>query len=413
MRVCLISEEFPPETGWGGIGTYAHVLATGLAELGHRVHVVARTWGEPGVTAVGGVRVHRLAIPEPSWRRGTYYFNLHFPETRELLLWTWQASRVVSRLAAAGGLDVIESPEFHAQGLAAGLRSRHIPLVVKLHTPAFLCRALNGVGAGGGPWDTAVSERLEHLLARRAWRLTSPSARLADDVTRRWRIRRSAVRVIPNPVDDELFAPSPGGEPAEPTLLYVGRLERRKGVETLVEMLPEVLRAFPGVRLRMVGKDHPSGPGGGSMVAHLGGRLRALRVPDGAVEFAGPVARTELPAVYRGAAVCLVPSNYENFPYTCLEAMACGRPVVGSAAGGIPEMITDGSDGLLVPPGRPAALAAAVVRLLADDRLRHRLGARARETVCARFGRRAVSAATAAFYRTLVRGKRGRGDGSG
>jgi glycosyltransferase involved in cell wall biosynthesis len=82
--------------------------------------------------------------------------------------------------------------------------------------------------------------------------------------------------------------------------------------------------------------------------------------------------------------------------------MAAGRPVVASAVGGIPEIITDGVDGLLVPPGRPDALADAVTRLLRDEALRRRLGDAARAAVVTRFGPRPVATATAAFYESLV-----------
>jgi glycosyltransferase involved in cell wall biosynthesis len=401
LSVCLISEEYPPETGWGGIGTYAYNLARGLVELGHRVHVIARGWGEDTVEDDNGVRVHRVAVPEPSWRWGTYFVNLRFFETRGVLLWSRRVAGLIDRLCAKEPFDVIETPEYHAQGLFAALGRGRPPVVVKLHTPAFLCRQINGVGVGGSAWDTAISERLEHWLARRARLVTSPSRRLATDVAAHWRLRPSAVRVIPNPIDEEMFCPD-GPAADNRTILYVGRIERRKGVETLIDALPEILRSVPNARLRLVGKDHPSGPGGSSLSDHLRQRLRDSGVPAGAVEFAGPVDRTELPHTYRGAAVCVVPSLYENFPYTCLEAMACGSAVVASAVGGIPEIVTDLSDGLLVPPTRPDALAGAAIQILTDGGLRRRLGSQARATVTGRFSRQVVCARTADAYRSLV-----------
>jgi glycosyltransferase involved in cell wall biosynthesis len=401
LSVCLISEEYPPDTGWGGIGTYAYNLAHGLADLGHRVHVISRGWGEETVTDDGRVRLYRVAIPEPSWRWGTYFVNLRFFETRGMLLWSRRVAQLIDRLRATEPFDVVETPEYHAQGLFAALGRGRPPVVVKLHTPAFLCRQINGVGVGGSSWDTAISERLEYWLARRARMVTSPSRRLAVDVAARWRLRSSTIRVIPNPIDEEMFCPN-GPAADERTIAYVGRIERRKGVETLIDALPEILRAIPGARLRLVGKDHPSGPGGSSLSDHLRQRLRDAGVPAGAVEFAGPVDRTELPWTYRGAAVCVVPSLYENFPYTCLEAMACGSAVVASAVGGIPEILNDRSDGLLVPPARPDALAAAVIRLLTDGGLRRRLGTQARATVAGRFGRQVVCAQTADAYRSLL-----------
>ncbi len=402
LNVCLVSEEYPPETGWGGIGTYAYNMASGLAELGHRVHVIARGWGQDTFREAGGVRIYRLSIPEPSWRWGTSPLSRSLYETRQILLWNHRVNRVVQRIGAAERLDVIEVPEYHAQGLGLALSQRRIPMVVKLHTPSFLCRNLNGVAAGGSRLDTFISEHLEFRLAQQAGLITSPSRKLAEAVSQRWGFDARAIRVIPNPIDDELFCPRQDVTPDHKTVLYVGRLERRKGVETLVKTLPLILPTFPETCLRLVGKDHRSGPGGSWMCGCLRQWLRGAGVPERTVEFVGPVDRAALPEAYGRAAVCVVPSLYENFPYTCLEAMACGSAVVASAVGGIPEIITDGVDGVLVPPEAPEALAAAILRLLADPALRHRLGARARTTIGARFNREAICAQTVQAYRSLL-----------
>jgi glycosyltransferase involved in cell wall biosynthesis len=279
-------------------------------------------------------------------------------------------------------------------------------MVVKLHTPAFLCRKVNGVAAGACRWDTRVSERLEYQLARRARLLTSPSRALADDVAAEWRLAPSNIQVIPNPIDDALFTPDGSEETDAATVLYVGRLERRKGVETLIDAWAGVLRAAPRARLRLVGKDHPSGPDGGSMKTHLQKRLAAGGVSAKSVEFVGGVDRSELPAIYRSATVCVIPSLYENFPYTCLEAMACGCAVVGSRVGGIPEMVTDQTNGLVVPPRDADALAAAIVRVLTDQALRQSLGQQARDMVCRQFSRDVICRRTADVYAGLVEQKR-------
>jgi glycogen synthase len=402
LNICLISEEFPPETGWGGIGTYAYNLALGLAAQGHGVHVIARGWGKYHVQTVGDVRVHRVSIPEPSWRRGTHFLNLHFPETRQILFWSLRANQAISRISAAEGLDVIESSEYHAQGLIAALRQRRVPMVVKLHSPAYLLSRVNGTLVGGSQWDARISERLEYSLAQQARMVTSPSRQLAEEVARTWSLDRKSVRVIPNPIDDELFQTRDDAVPETLDVVYVGRVERRKGVETLIEALPAILNDFPRARVRLVGKDHPSGPGGMSMSDHLRQRLKDLRVPETAVEFHGPVDRAALPGVYGAAAVCVIPSLWENFPYTCLEAMASGCAVVASASGGIPEIISDEVDGLLVPSHCPSALATTVTRLLSDPPLRRLLGARARATVRDRFSRRVICADTIHAYKSLL-----------
>jgi len=195
--------------------------------------------------------------------------------------------------------------------------------------------------------------------------------------------------------------------PAEETadddiLLYVGRMSQIKGVKTLAEALPAILRTCSGIRVQLVGKDLPFGPGGSSMISYLRQHLRNSRIPETTVEFVGPLEWSALPAVYRNAAVCVIPSLYESFSYTCLEAMAAGCAVVDSAVGGIPEIVTDQVDGLLVPPGSPEALAAAVVRLLSDPPLRRQLGMRARATICDRFSAEVICAETERVYRSLL-----------
>ena len=408
LRIGLISEELPPETGWGGIGSYSQQLARGLAEWGHRVHVFARGWGERRLERAFGVEVHRLPIPEPSWRRGTWWINLRFPESRQVLLWSAAVRRAVAEVRAREGLDLIESPEFHAQGLFSSFARGGPPMVVRLHTPAFICRRANGTGPGASRFDTWLSEAAERWTALRAALVTSPSRALAEDVAQHWRIAPDSVRVVPNPIDEAEFLPRSGSGSAEPLVLFVGRLERRKGIETLVAAWPKVRTAVPHARARFVGDDHPSGPGGESMRAHLMKRLDAAAGAEHGVSFAGAVGRSALPAIYAAARVCVVPSLYENFPYSCLEAMACGCAVVASRVGGIPEIISHGVDGLLVEAGNAPALADTIIGLLQDEGQRRRLGARARQTACERFSRRAVLDQTIAAYRAMLAG-RGRG----
>jgi starch synthase len=114
------------------------------------------------------------------------------------------------------------------------------------------------------------------------------------------------------------------------------------------------------------------------------------------------VAHADLPAHYRRAAVCVVPSRWDNSPNTVYEAMGCGTAVVASRVGGIPELVTDGETGLLVPPDDPAALAEAVVTLLADPDRRARMGYRARAQALARFESATIAAQTLALYREAL-----------
>ncbi len=403
LGIVLISEEFPPEM-IGGIATYTLDVARGLANLGHRVHVISRTWDtKESFEEIDGVQVHRTFIPDPSWRWGTRYVSGNFHGLRELLFWNRRVRCTLDRILGAESIDVIECPEYHAQGLESALCHPGVPVIVRLHIPAFVCRRLNGVGIGASPLDTRLCEMAEYQMSRRAALITSPSRIMADDVAGPWKIERSSIRVIPNPADERLFASADHIEPEPDTVVFAGRIERRKGVETLAAAIPLIRRQRPNARFRFYGADHPSGPAGMSMVQYLRGMLNAAGVPESAVVFYGPQHRHLLPPIYRGAWVCAVPSLYESFGYTCLEAMAAGSAVVASNAGSIPELLTHGHDGLLVPPSNARALADGIVRLLSEPSLRHQLAAEARRTVMERFARDKVCQQMVNAYREAVR----------
>jgi glycogen synthase len=389
MRIALVADEEP---GWGGIGTYTGVIGGALAELGHDVQLVLRGWEREGAQTQNGVTVHRVVVPEPSWRRGTVALAGRFYVTRESLMFAFGVARVLARIAP----DVVEAPEFHAPGLIAALRGRlglrGPAVVVRLHAPAFLTAKL---AAEPPDLDLRAEEALEATAARFARIVTSPSLALAALVGRRWRLASDRIRVVPNPIDEATFAPAADEVECAGRILIVGRIERAKGHDLLVEALPRIREAVPEAHLLVVGSD-------GDATEQLERRAAGLGVRE-AVRFAGARARGELPPIYGSAAVCVVPSRFEAFPYVALEAMACGRPVVASKVGGLVEVINDGSDGVLVAPGSPAALAAAITRLLLDAPERRRLGREARERVAAAYAAGTVAARMAERYAEAIR----------
>jgi glycosyltransferase involved in cell wall biosynthesis len=210
---------------------------------------------------------------------------------------------------------------------------------------------------------------LARLVLRRAAAVIAVSSALADAARA---LGATAVHVVPNGVDVPATV-EPEAEP--PFVLYAGRLSREKGIEELVA-------AADGLPLVVVGD----------------GPLRD-RVPQAR----GFVAREELSRLYGRAAVVTCPSRREGFGLAAAEAMAHGRPVVASAVGGLLDLVDDGETGLLVPPRDPAALRAALERLLADPALRRRLGAAARARVAELCAWDRVTAATMEVYEEAFR----------
>jgi glycosyltransferase involved in cell wall biosynthesis len=160
-----------------------------------------------------------------------------------------------------------------------------------------------------------------------------------------------------------------------PTVVYVGRLVARKGVDTLVEafaLLPRRLDA----RLVIVGGE----PGGSPEAARLAVLAERFGISE-RVCFAGSRPQEDLRHYYAAADVAVSVPHYEPFGMTPLEAMACARPVVGSRVGGIKTSVADGETGYLVPPRAPEALVKRVLRLLTDPTLQLRLGRAARHRI--------------------------------
>ncbi len=215
--------------------------------------------------------------------------------------------------------------------------------------------------------DVALARHAQwaaRLLVRRARLVLCPSRALASDAGA---LRARDVRVVPAGVD----VPDEIAEPDEPPhVLFVGRLSEEKGIE-------ELLVATEGMQRVIVGD----------------GPLRA-RIRD-AVGFVPPGA---LGPYYERAAVVVCPSRREGYGIVAREAMAYGRPVVAAAVGGLVDAVEDEVTGLLVPPRDPAALRAAIERLLADRSLRERLGSAARERVRDELSWKEATEATVAAY---------------
>jgi glycosyltransferase involved in cell wall biosynthesis len=220
---------------------------------------------------------------------------------------------------------------------------------------------------------------------------------------RRLGLSRDRVSIVPCGVDTTVFTPRGPVAPrtGRPRLLVLGRLVERKGQEDAVR----ALAAVPDAELVVVG-----GPPAGAVDADPEvRRLRAVAASLGVADrlvFAGSVGRVDVPAWIRSADVVLAVPWYEPFGITPLEAMACGRPVVATAVGGLQDSVADGVTGDLVPPRDPARLGEVLAALLADDARRAAYGAAGVRRARARYRWARVAADTEAVYRQALSTRR-------
>ena len=202
---------------------------------------------------------------------------------------------------------------------------------------------------------------------------------------------RPRLAYFPNGIDTEQFAPAPRPVSTRPSVIYVGRLEEEKNLGRLVEALALLGEARP--RLVLVGD--------GSLRGDLERQSRAARVE---VEMAGVVPHGQLPRRFQSADCFVLPSLTEGHPKALIEAMACGLPCAASARGGIPSILEDGITGLLFDPERPADIARALGRILADRRLAQALGERARAEALARYDAHVLLKGEVAFVQSVSAG---------
>jgi len=345
----------PPPAG-GGIGAYTEKTSRTLAALGHEVHVLIPGTSQLTTEIVDGVRMHR--VPTGRIRPRAVARSLAVSRT----------------LHSLGRLDIVQACEWEGEAwwysLHPGAR-----LVTRLATPHFIVEDHEGLPRRRR-WGTFVRRWLERSQTRRSARVICPSRVLAGEVAKRWGLQPDSITIVPTGIRHPRIGA--GSVPEElrdlEYVLMFGRLERRKGVDTWIEALPEVLASRPSLHAVFVGED-----------TGLDGRpfLDIARERCGQywprLHFLPELPHARLFPIVAHSRMVVMPSRSESLANACLEAMALSRPVVATNGTGLSELITHGVDGFLIDPGDAAALAITVRTAVADDALLARVGQAARQ----------------------------------
>jgi glycosyltransferase involved in cell wall biosynthesis len=396
MRIAIVCGIYPPEGG-GGIETYTRDLTEALAAAGHEPVVLCRTdQGEDRCETMDGVTVRRYRMRYlPKGER-------FFPG----LWWSRFLAREIDRLHREQPFDAVEFPNWEGVGYWYARRSpaQRLPVITRLHTPFLESLELKPeLRKQAGSRFTCWLEKRAVLASDQLICSTRAHTRMMAGV---YGFDPETVRILPLgtslPSDADVAAIPPRDPDAPVRILYVSRLEVRKGALTFLDAVPGVVSDVPNVEFLVAGKDRPEGPGG----QLFGDYFRTAYGPFAKhVKFLGFVPDDELLRLYQQCDIFAVPSNYESFGLVFLEAMSWGKPVIGCRAGGMPEVIADGETGYLLEPGDVAGLAALLARLCRDGDARERLGRAARQRAVGLFDRSRMAANMASLVAEVTAGK--------
>lgn len=391
--ICLVTQDYPPGQN-GGIARNMFHLGSALAAKGHHVHVLTKSDGKSTVDFEDGVWVHRVAIrhfaaPEPSPIA---------PHKVPSHIWNYSATMMeeVDAINDKRPVEMVYCPLWDCEPLGFVLEQKY-PTLVALQTSMRFWLESQPLKAADDAWMAEFGMpiiAMEELIMERAHLLHANSKAIVKDIDRSYEASLNEERLFHSPhgMEDwtQIVEPASPRDDGQIRLLFVGRLESRKGIDTLLAAAPEILKAHPNAILDIVGDDTVPRSDGATYKDEFLEKALPKRIGERIV-FHGRVEEDELLGFYRDCDVFLAPSKYESFGLVFLEAMVFGKPVIACAAGGAVEVVRNNETGLLIPVADHEALTEAAGALITDEKLRDKMGLAGRAEFEARFTQEAMA----------------------
>lgn len=401
LRIAYISYEFPPDTGKGGIGTYTKQIATAMAIIGFDIHVFAGSQQREISESVDGYHLHWIKCDN------SYDYR----------------NKVVSSFKLQHDIlsfNLIESPEIGGNAWDIKIHYPAVPLIVRLHAPDYLVESLKKMyvpvsaklrfvlGAlrrlkwDPGYWRKYLKETDEdYQFVQLANYITAPSEAMKRWAVENWKIPSVEITVIPNiflPFNGFLQIPLVKQQPQK-QIVFFGRLNVLKGLVNATRAMRKILIEYPEWQFKIIGDDSNGPYGGITMRSWMKQQLKQV---INRIEFVDGLQYELLPDAITEAPIVLLPSLFESFSYTCAEAMAAGKAIVGGKNGGMAMLLQNGVNGLLVNPDSINEIYSAVKILITDDETRYSLALKARKSILTDFDAKKISAQFEAYYKNIT-----------
>jgi glycosyltransferase involved in cell wall biosynthesis len=362
-----------------------------LTRLGHEVHIIAKGKNDVAQKAANGASLHEFRGGNIHWYFSKVPFiGKHLALPSREVEWSWGFYRTFKNLKKKYNFDLIESSE--TGNLFTALFEKKIPLVIRLHGSTY---SFEKSTIGAASFGAKLDRILQRYSFKRARGISSPSS-FQKNLFEKECNGIVDVEVIPNPVAlDDFSEPQPATQEVPKIIFYAGRIADVKGIWPLLNAFLQVIKRNPDVRLIMAGAPHVS-----IRRNAIESFLEEHNILD-KVELSGYIQKDKIKEYYKKCRVYAVPSYYETFCISAVEAMLYGKPVVASSGTALEEIVEDGVTGILVPPGDDSALAKALLKLLNDDELARRMGEVGRGKVLREYHPSFVAQKTLKFYEEI------------
>lgn len=406
MKICILAPEFLPIIG--GVGTHIVELIRHLpSDIEICVLTLKRKSPNPNIDVdylLSEDNIKRSFKRDIDLRivteaKDEFIYNAKF----QLACYKW-----VQKLYKEDEIDLFHSHFGHMPDLILKLRNLDIPIVTTAHlTNAGLAQSIRQSEVKFKDLETAgkysiilspLLKNIEKIYLRRSKNIIAVSNWMTNILTGDYNIPERSIKMIPNGVDTEKYRPNIQNDTLNeidgPIVLFTGRLTSTKGIGYLVDAIPKVLKEQENVHFVFVG--------GGNPEIYLE-QIKKLNISSKNYSFLGYVKDDEnMAALYSRASVYVVPSLFENLPIRILEAMSSGIPTIASNVCAIPEAITDGVNGFLIPPKNPDILSQKIIQLIKNEDLSKRIGLEARNTAVSKFNWKDIGITTSEHYRSII-----------
>jgi glycosyltransferase involved in cell wall biosynthesis len=402
LNIALVAPEFLPN--WGGAGTYIIEIAKYLSKR-HNVHVITLKRQIDNGSAYNNDKIleffeKKIHLHTISNANDTFLYNAAFQ---------FSCFKRLPKICKENNIDIVHADVPHMSDVLLRLLKPNKNTVTTVHS--VIEGHKQGIVASGLDfWDLEASERYTLglfpmlQLVQRLYLKRSPEIIAVSNWM--WRLLEqnygiTGVNVVHNGIDHEYFSPKNQKNSIQrlntnkPIVLYSGRFIALKGINILVKAMRRVINETKDVHFAF------AGPEANMKWVRM---FEKEEIPSECYSFLGYIPHNEMPEIYSASKIFVLPSFIESFPFSVLEAMSSGVAVIASNVGGVPEMIEDGVDGLLVPPGNPEILAKKILFLLNNESESKRIAKKARERILEEFTSEIMCNKTEKIYERILNG---------